>query len=151
MQSLELLTAINKIGLWFKVLMKIFIKTFDICQEANLTEGPTNYILLVREDRLDSTCITFRQIPSVSLSKPPYCSHCSFCNTHPGSRCRGGVRGNEPGGSKARRPVTFECGLPLLHIATLADASQKVSSAGLETWIRGRNNGWLTIARRNAH
>ena len=80
-----------------------------------------------------------------------HCSHCSFCNTHPGSRCRGGVRGNEPGRSKARRPVTFECGLPLLHIATLADASQKVSSAGLETWIRGRNNGWLTIARRNAH
>ena len=60
MRSLELLTTINKIGRWFKVLMKIFIKTFDICQEANLTEGPTNYILLVREDRLDLTCITFR-------------------------------------------------------------------------------------------
>ena len=72
MRNLELLAAVNKIGGWLKVLMKIFIKTFDICQAANLTEGPTNYILLVREDRLDSSCITFRQIPSVSLSKPPY-------------------------------------------------------------------------------
>jgi len=70
-RNLESLAAVNKIGRWFKVLMKIFIKTFDICQEANLTEGPTNYILLVREDRLDSSYITFRQIPSVNLSKPP--------------------------------------------------------------------------------
>ena len=73
MRNLESLTVVNKIGGWLKVLMKIFIKTFDICQEANLTEGPTNYILLVREDSLDSSCLTFRQIPSVSLSKPPYC------------------------------------------------------------------------------
>ena len=71
MRNLESLAAVNKIGGWLKVLMKIFIKTFDICQETNLTEGPTNYILLVREDRLDSSCLTFRQIPSVSLSKPP--------------------------------------------------------------------------------
>ena len=69
----------------------------------------------------------------------------------PAAGAEGGVRGNEPGRSKARRPVTFECGSPLLHIATLADASQEASSAGLETWIRGRNNGWLTIARRTAH
>ena len=60
MQSLESLTTVNKIGRWFKVLMKIFIKTFNICQEANLTEGPTNYILLVRDGRLDLSCITFR-------------------------------------------------------------------------------------------
>ena len=41
--------------------MKIFIKTSDICQESNLMKGPTNYILLVRDDHLDSSCITFRQ------------------------------------------------------------------------------------------
>jgi len=70
-RNLESLVAVNKTGGWLKVLMKIFIKIFDICQESNLTEGPTNYILLAREDRLDSSCITFRQIPSVSLSKPP--------------------------------------------------------------------------------
>ena len=72
MRNLELLAAVNKIGGWLKVLMKIFVKTSDICHAANPTEGPTNYIPLVREDRLDSSCITFRQIPSVSLSKPPY-------------------------------------------------------------------------------
>ena len=71
MRNLESLAVVNKIGGWLKVLMKIFIKTFDICQASNLTEGPTNCILLVREDRLDSSCPTFRQIPSVSLSKPP--------------------------------------------------------------------------------
>jgi len=49
-RNLESLVAANKIGGWLKVLMKIFIKTFDICQAANLTEDPTNYILLVRED-----------------------------------------------------------------------------------------------------
>jgi PIN domain nuclease of toxin-antitoxin system len=64
-RNLESLAAVNKIGGWLKVLMKIFIKTFDICQELNLTEGPTNYIPLVREDRLDSSCITFHQILSV--------------------------------------------------------------------------------------
>ena len=48
-------------GGWVKVLMKIFIKTSDICQESVLTKGPTNYILLVRDDHLDSSCITFRQ------------------------------------------------------------------------------------------
>ena len=72
MGNLELLAAVNKIGGWVEVLMKIFIKTSDICQESNLTEGPTNYILLVSDDRLDSSCITFRQIPSVSSSKPLY-------------------------------------------------------------------------------
>ena len=41
--------------------MKIFIKIFDICQESNLTEGPTNYIPLVREDRLD---FELRYLPS---------------------------------------------------------------------------------------
>ena len=41
--------------------MKIFIKTSNICQESNLTKGPTNYILFVRDDRLDSSYITFRQ------------------------------------------------------------------------------------------
>ena len=71
MRNLESLAAVNKIGGWLKVLMKIFIKNFDIYQESNLTEGPTNYIPLVREDRLDLSCITFRQIPSVSSSKPP--------------------------------------------------------------------------------
>ena len=52
----------------------------------------------------------------------------------------------QPVRSGARWPVTFECGSPLLHVATLADASQEASSAGLETWIRERNNCWLTIA-----
>jgi hypothetical protein len=70
-QNLESLAAVNKIGGWLKVLIKIFIKTFNICQESNLTEGPTKYVPLVREDRLDSSCITFRQIPSASSSKPP--------------------------------------------------------------------------------
>ena len=51
----------------------------------------------------------------------------------PAAGAEGGVRGNEPGRSKARRPVTFECGSPLLHVATLADASQKASSADLDT------------------
>lgn len=73
-----------------------------------------------------------------------------FVRHIPAACAEGGVRGNEPGRSKARRPVTFECGSPLLHVAILADASQKASSAGLETWIRERNNGWLTIARRAA-
>ena len=50
MRNLESLAAVNKIGGWLKVLMKIFIKNFDIYQESNLTEGPTNYIPLVRED-----------------------------------------------------------------------------------------------------
>ena len=61
MGNLRSLAAVNKIGGWVEVLMKIFIKTSDICQESNLTEGPTNYILLVSDDRLDSSCITFRQ------------------------------------------------------------------------------------------
>ena len=47
MRNLESLAAVNKMGAWLKVLMKIFIKTIDICQESNLTEGPTNYIPLV--------------------------------------------------------------------------------------------------------
>ena len=59
MRNLESLAAVNKMGGWLRVLMKVF-KTFNICQESNLTEGPTNYILLVREDCLDSSCITFR-------------------------------------------------------------------------------------------
>ena len=71
MRNLESLAAVNKIGGWLKVLMKIFIKSFDICQESILTEGPTNYIPLVCEDRLDLSCITFRQIPSVSSLKLP--------------------------------------------------------------------------------
>ena len=61
MGNLESLAAVNKIGGWVEVLMKIFIKTSDIYQESNLTKGPTNCILLVRDDRLDSSCITFRQ------------------------------------------------------------------------------------------
>jgi hypothetical protein len=60
-RNLEPLAAVNKIGGWIEVLMKIFIKTSDICQESYLTKGPTNYILLVRDDRLDSSCITFHQ------------------------------------------------------------------------------------------
>ena len=59
MRNLESLAAVNKMGGWLRVLMKVF-KTFNICQESNLTEGPTNYTLLVREDCLDSGCITFR-------------------------------------------------------------------------------------------
>ena len=59
MRNLESLAVINKIGGWLKVLIKIFIKTFNIYQASNLTEGPTNCILLVREDRLDSSCPTF--------------------------------------------------------------------------------------------
>ena len=70
MRNLELLAAVSKIGGWLKVLMKIFIKTSDICQATNVTEGPTNYIPLVREDRLDSSCITFRQIPSGHRNPP---------------------------------------------------------------------------------
>jgi hypothetical protein len=51
--------AMNKIGGWIQVLMKTFIKTSDICQDLNLTKDPINYILLVRDDRIDSSCITF--------------------------------------------------------------------------------------------
>ena len=46
MRNLESLAAVNKIGGWLKVLMKIFIKTFDICQETNLTEGPTTVMCM---------------------------------------------------------------------------------------------------------
>ena len=67
MRNLESLATVNKIGHQFKVLIKIFIKTFNICQEANLTKGPTNYILLVRDDRLDLSCITFRQFIETPL------------------------------------------------------------------------------------
>jgi hypothetical protein len=56
-RNLESLAIVDKIGGWIEVLMKIFIKTSDICQESNLTKGLTNYILLVRNDRLDSSCI----------------------------------------------------------------------------------------------
>ena len=59
MRNLESLAVVDKTGGWIEVLMKIFIKTSDICQETNLTKGSTNYILLVRNDRLDSSCITF--------------------------------------------------------------------------------------------
>jgi len=59
MGNLQSLATINKIGGWVKVLIKIFIKTSNICQELNLTKGPTNYILLVRDDCLDLSYITF--------------------------------------------------------------------------------------------
>ena len=52
-----------------------------------------------------------------------------FARHIPAAYAEGGVRGNEPGRSRARRHVTFEC----VHVATLADASQKASPAGLET------------------
>ena len=58
-----------------------------------------------------------------------------FARHIPAACAEGGVRGNEPGRSRARWPVTFECGSPL-HVATLADASQEASSAlGYESEI----------------
>jgi len=61
MRNLESLAAVSKIGAWIEVLMKIFIKTSDIFQESDLTKDLTNHILLVHDDQLDSSCITFCQ------------------------------------------------------------------------------------------
>lgn len=59
-----------------------------------------------------------------------------FARHIPAACAEGGFRGNEPGRSRARWPVTFECGSPLLHDATLADASREASSAlGYESEI----------------
>jgi hypothetical protein len=38
-RNLESLAVVDKTGGWIEVLMKIFIKTSDICQESNLTKG----------------------------------------------------------------------------------------------------------------
>ena len=81
MGNLESLAAVNKIGGWIKVLMKIFIKTSDICQESNLTKGPTNYVLLVCDDHLDSSCITFRQNAFRQFIETPLLGHCVKCST----------------------------------------------------------------------
>jgi hypothetical protein len=56
-----------------------------------------------------------------------------FARHIPAACAEGGVRAER---NRARWPVTFECGSPLLHVATLADASQEASSAlGYESEI----------------
>ena len=55
-----------------------------------------------------------------------------FARHIPAACAEGGVRDNE----QSEVAVTFECGPPLLHVATLADASREASSAlGYESEI----------------
>ena len=77
-----------------------------------------------------------RDLVSDDISTVPTVPTVHFARHIPAACAEGGVRGNEPGRSRARWPVTFECGSPLLHVATLADASQEASSAlGYESEI----------------